>query len=772
MTDNPHVFFSFDFLQFYQSRHPLSLIFKKSHFIFLIIVVGIVFSVLFLFLFSHVFCVIHFILYCDILYHIKLHHIKLYHIKLYHIALYHIKLHHIKLYHIKLYHIALYHIKLYDIKLYHIKLYHIALYHIKLYHIALYHIKLYHIKLYHIVLHHIALQVSTEASSFLDKRCRSRGQALATVIPQGSTQAIQLINKLLAVDPVIRPTAHQALTFEYLKDAEILCDYDKQYLSRPPSTLFDFESEKYSLEQLKELIIGEVRLSAVQNQELRAKLGMVEEEILPLENITKKDEINSSNNDKNNTNDDVKSNIVNNSNNIPTGGPGSEIPAVVRGTISFNAVTNATAFAQAAAVAAQTAAATTQRRMSNSNSNSNSIVNNNNNINNNDTKSSVGVNGNKYDFHNGPRDNEGRALRRSSASESNNNTNNTKMIDSSTTLNEQYLAREAQMDTNTTQRSHPGGKILFDANTNNNTTTNTNNIATISRDVDAVKITKSSTTTAATTNSHTNTNLNSISNSNNNSRRLSEGNSLRQASTSEKTDKLPFGSSTRNSTGGVSSERGGGGLGLGIGGNVSIDTQQQNAPYGHVLSTVSRGPKTPSPRKMDVIMAKGAKAKKSSLEGGVSGHDEERKYNDKYDDKSASADNYSTGIADSSTNNGNMNNNTSSSSFLKNRHFGFMRSSTASSSRPISANNDSNNNSNNSSIRSSDAAQTAGLSSLLSQFSGRYQSLSSRAKSASGTGPGVAAVDRSNISAELITKPVALKPVRSTSASRQQSSAA
>ena len=544
----------------------------------------------------------------------------------------------------------------------------------------------------------------------MDKRCRSRGQSLSTVIPQGSPQAIQLINKLLAVDPVIRPTAHQALTFDYLKDAEILCDYEKQYLQRPPSTLFDFESEKYSLEQLKELIVGEVRLSAVSNQELRAKLGMPEEEPIPIEIIKKNDEV-------------TPTAVINNT--VP-----SDIPAVARGTISFNAVTNATAFAQAAAVAAQAAAATTQRRMSSSN---------------NDIKAnaSVGANGNKYDFHNGPRDNEGRSLRRTSASEPSNSNNqnsvvnNSKTIDSSTTLNEQYLAREAQMDTNTTQRANVGSKILFSSASNNATTT-PSNIAAIARDVDAVKIAKSSSST--TTNSNTAP------------RRLSEGNSLRQASTSEKADKL----SQRSSTGGMQSERTSDRISDrtseriserssgAINGNA-IAESQQSAPYGHVLSTVSRGPKTPSPRKMDVIMAKGAKAKKQSLESGA---------ND--DQATASSDNLTAANIDNSANGGGNTN--SSSSFLKNRHFGFMRSATASSSRPISANDNSNSNSTNSSVRSSDgqSGQTAGLSSLLSQFSGRYQSLSSRAKSAAGTGP-AAAVDRSG---ELITKPVALKPVR------------
>lgn len=92
------------------------------------------------------------------------------------------------------------------------------------------------------------------------------------MIPQASPDALLIINQLLSVNPHSRPTATQALAFEYLKGAETMCDYDKQYLTRPPADLFDFENEKYTLEELRELIVGEVRLSAYQNQGLREKL--------------------------------------------------------------------------------------------------------------------------------------------------------------------------------------------------------------------------------------------------------------------------------------------------------------------------------------------------------------------------------------------------------------------------------------------------------------------------------------------------------------------
>lgn len=120
----------------------------------------------------------------------------------------------------------------------------------------------------------MGFELSAEAASFMMKRCRSHGQPIASVIPDASPEAIDLITKLLSVDPALRPTAAESLAFDFLKDAEILCDYDQKYLSRPPKELFDFEQEKYSLDELKQLIIGEVRISELQNQALKTKLGL------------------------------------------------------------------------------------------------------------------------------------------------------------------------------------------------------------------------------------------------------------------------------------------------------------------------------------------------------------------------------------------------------------------------------------------------------------------------------------------------------------------
>jgi mitogen-activated protein kinase 1/3 len=107
----------------------------------------------------------------------------------------------------------------------------------------------------------LGFELGAEAAAFLEKRCRSRGQPIASLLPNASADAAHFVTSLLAVDPLVRPTAAQALAAEFLKDAETLCDYDRRYLSRPPRELFDFEQEKHTLEDLKRMIIGEVKLS-------------------------------------------------------------------------------------------------------------------------------------------------------------------------------------------------------------------------------------------------------------------------------------------------------------------------------------------------------------------------------------------------------------------------------------------------------------------------------------------------------------------------------
>ena len=56
--------------------------------------------------------------------------------------------------------------------------------------------------------------------------------------------AVNLLEQLLTINPVYRCSAESALQSLFLRGADILCDYSKDYLHRPSIDDFDFEQEK------------------------------------------------------------------------------------------------------------------------------------------------------------------------------------------------------------------------------------------------------------------------------------------------------------------------------------------------------------------------------------------------------------------------------------------------------------------------------------------------------------------------------------------------
>jgi hypothetical protein len=104
----------------------------------------------------------------------------------------------------------------------------------------------------------LGFQVSMEAMTFLNRRCKFPRQNFNDVLPGASPEAVEFISALLCVDPKKRPTAFEALNFKYIMDAETLCDYDEIVLRPPPPSYFEFETAEYSLEQLRDLIHEEV----------------------------------------------------------------------------------------------------------------------------------------------------------------------------------------------------------------------------------------------------------------------------------------------------------------------------------------------------------------------------------------------------------------------------------------------------------------------------------------------------------------------------------
>lgn len=101
----------------------------------------------------------------------------------------------------------------------------------------------------------LGFPLSAEATQFLEKRCKYPGTPLKHATPEASPEALVLLSALLAVDPQRRPSAAEALRYEYMAGAEVPIQYGlNQSLSKPPPGFFDFEQEHYSCQQLTDLI--------------------------------------------------------------------------------------------------------------------------------------------------------------------------------------------------------------------------------------------------------------------------------------------------------------------------------------------------------------------------------------------------------------------------------------------------------------------------------------------------------------------------------------
>ena len=111
----------------------------------------------------------------------------------------------------------------------------------------------------------VGFPLSSEAGMFLEKRCRFPGFPLKQATPDASDEALVILSALLAVDPQRRPSAAEALRFDYLAGAEVPIVYSTSStsISKPPVGFFDFEQEHYSCAQLTELI----RLEAAGKEE-------------------------------------------------------------------------------------------------------------------------------------------------------------------------------------------------------------------------------------------------------------------------------------------------------------------------------------------------------------------------------------------------------------------------------------------------------------------------------------------------------------------------
>jgi len=124
--------------------------------------------------------------------------------------------------------------------------------------------------------------LSSEAVSFLDRRCKGPGSTLAAFVPHAIPPALSLLDAMLKTDPNKRPSAADCLKFPYMADAQTTCDYSKgTTLKRPDRSYFDFENQKYTLAQLCTLIRKEVAESQGVPFEEFLKNNNIANEVLP-----------------------------------------------------------------------------------------------------------------------------------------------------------------------------------------------------------------------------------------------------------------------------------------------------------------------------------------------------------------------------------------------------------------------------------------------------------------------------------------------------------
>jgi serine/threonine protein kinase len=109
----------------------------------------------------------------------------------------------------------------------------------------------------------LGIAISSETEQFLAKRCDVRGKTIRAMLPHAAPDAaVQLVDGLINVNPNKRFTAEDGLRAAYVTDAELLYNYDTEYLHTPPPGFFDFERDVYTEDELKAMIVEEVRAGA------------------------------------------------------------------------------------------------------------------------------------------------------------------------------------------------------------------------------------------------------------------------------------------------------------------------------------------------------------------------------------------------------------------------------------------------------------------------------------------------------------------------------
>ena len=105
----------------------------------------------------------------------------------------------------------------------------------------------------------LGFPVSESVSNFLKYRCLSLGESYSTLFPSASDEALQLLEAMLTVNPMSRPSASLALSFKFILDAEALFNYSEYDSVTPPPDYFSFEFSNLDAFELAQMIRQDVQ---------------------------------------------------------------------------------------------------------------------------------------------------------------------------------------------------------------------------------------------------------------------------------------------------------------------------------------------------------------------------------------------------------------------------------------------------------------------------------------------------------------------------------
>ena len=100
----------------------------------------------------------------------------------------------------------------------------------------------------------LGFPVNESNSDFLNSRCLSAGQPYSSLLTGISSEALQLVEAMLKINPNSRPSANLSLLYPFFSDAEVLFDYASYETVPPPADYFSFEYSNLDTFTLAQMI--------------------------------------------------------------------------------------------------------------------------------------------------------------------------------------------------------------------------------------------------------------------------------------------------------------------------------------------------------------------------------------------------------------------------------------------------------------------------------------------------------------------------------------